>query len=324
LPSLPALRVIRSEVFCLLLLAATPLVAQVSLVSVDHPAYDWIRYQETLGNVEGYSAMDLPLSRADLVGFLDQLLEVEEVLSATELRRLGSFRSEFSLEGVERSAKNNCLRGETPFIRRVWEIHQPQAEPRLFADVGEGYAYAVDMWATPFGRWDYWEGPDGQKEGTRYSLRGLGAFGALGDHVGFDRKAEQFSAGERDLLLRDPKYGRTSGVIRQDRRNSLVHESSLSVDLGRVLADIGHGALRFGPGTGPSLLPGRESPTNDWIRARYRGTRFSYTALMASLNSDSSEGEDLLVVGEDSVSTRYAPDRWMALQPDPKPRPRTP
>lgn len=284
--------------------------AQVAAVPVRHPVYAWLRYQDVLGHVDGFDAGALPLYRTEIVAFLDQVGRFEPELSGADRDLLRAFRQELSLEGLQASARESYVKGEGGVLERLKRLHTGAVEPRLYAEVGEGYAYAVDMWRTAFGQRDVWEGADREHEGTRYDDRGIRAFATFGGHFGFHLEAGNV-VGKNRLLALDPVYGRTFEVLVQGKDNSLYTEAIASAMWKGLSADIGHGTLRFGRGEGASILLGPESSMSDWVRLRAASRRVEYTLTHASLAAGSAPAR--LAVGGDTLPTKYAPQRWMTV-----------
>lgn len=310
----PLTTVRRTLVGSLMFLATVPVAAQVSLVPARHPVYEWLRYQETLGNLRGFPSDALPLTRRALVRHLDQVGALGPELSRFDSVLLDGYRRELSVEGIEQSAAENYIVGARPIAERIWRLHRGDAEPRLYADVGEGYAFAADVIRTVRGTRRVWTGPARTSARADYSESRLRVIVAVDDRFGAHVETGNIGADNNELLRLDPLYGRTADVLVYDKDNAIFVEAMATLRLGPVSADIGHGSLRYGPGSGPSLLLGVESSTHDWARLRIERPRVRYTALLGSLVSASNiSGFDTLVAGGDTLLTRQAPERWLAL-----------
>lgn len=293
--------------------AAIPARAQLSMVPAHHPVYGWLRYQETLGNLEGYPHEALPLTREEIVGFLDQIGRSPRPRSNVDVRLLNAFRSELSSEGIEASARENYVTGTLPFVQRVRRIHQEDMEPRLIAEVGDHYAFAFDVIRTPVGvrRVDE-EG--GAPETMRFSESKLRSIVAIGERLGFYVEAANMGMEGDNLLALDPRHGRTATVLVHGGENPVYAEAYVSARIGDVAVDIAHGPVRYGAGAGPSLFLGVESSTHDWLRVRLGSRALRYTALAGSLISGPSFLDaDSIAFGADTVLTRFAPERWLAM-----------
>lgn len=290
---------------------AGPAGAQVSLVPAQHPVYTWLRAQETAGRVESYAHEALPLTRGRIAALLRQVEAHTAELTGTERVRLESFLRELTVEGLRASAEENYVSGAGGPLRRLWRLHRGDHEPRLYAGVGEDFAYGIDLWRTALGRRELWRGDDRARTGGNISDKGLRAFASFGDHFGAHLEAGNGSAGTNELLALDPLYGRTFAALVQDKRDALYAEASATATLGAVSADVGHGALRYGAGSGPALLVGPESSSSDWMRLRVELPRARLTVVQSSLVSRVDWGR--LAFGPDTVRTKFAPERWLTL-----------
>ncbi|MCI0432561.1 MAG: glycosyltransferase [Gemmatimonadetes bacterium] len=283
--------------------------AQTSLVPARHPVYEWLHRQRVLGRAPGFSYSALPLSRGEVSGRLGAVAERDD-LGATDRFLVTTYLREFSADGLARSAEENVLRGPGRIWERVPRMAREYAEPHLFAASQAGYAFAVDLMQS-FEQASLDEGASSHS--ATLIARGVRAFADFYRHFGVHVEAGNVEArGGRELLALDPVFGKTFEVVRQGKHNSNYFEASISGQYRALSLHLGHGALRFGPGAREPIWLSRDAPSFDWIRLDLDTRHFRYVALHGSLAADAEDAELVLPDGQ-SLPTRIAPQRWLAL-----------
>lgn len=83
------------KIFLFFVLINCSLFAQAELVPVTHKVYQFFKSLEIKGVLKNYNSSDLPLSRKDVSGFLEQLIEQSDSLNNIEKLILNDLRVEF-------------------------------------------------------------------------------------------------------------------------------------------------------------------------------------------------------------------------------------
>ncbi len=288
---------------------AAPAAAQTSLVPAQHPVYDWLHRQRVLGRADGFAWSMLPLSRAEIENHLTEVAARDD-LARADRRLVTTYLKEFSVRGLEESATDNLVRGPGSLRERVQRILRSYGEPRVFAAVDDDVAFAFDlMQSVETAVLD--EGPEAHV--AWLLARGVRAYADFYGHVGLHLEAGNIEArGDREVLSLDPVYGKTFEFIRQEKNNANAIEASVSARYRALRAHLGHGALRVGAGSGESVWLSRSGPVFDWFRVDIDTRHFRYLSLVGAPASDADDGT-LLLNGTDTVQTRIAPARWIAL-----------
>ncbi len=283
--------------------------AQVSLVPAQHPVYEWLHHQRVLGNIDRFSYEAQPLSRGTLTSYLRRLDEQRDELGSHDRVLLRQFLQELSPEGLQESVANNLFKGEGSVFRRVVRSFKEQKEPHIYAYADSGYAYAIDVF---YGQ-SYLSTEDSVSAfNTVLVEKGVRGFASFYDRIGVHLEVGNLGAQSDNRGLRfDPLYNKTFSVAVEERANSNYFEATASYQYKALSAHIGHGALRYGAGFGEPLALSKDASKFDWIRLNVDTKLFRYTALHASLATDTEDG--LLILGGDTLATRIAPNRWLAL-----------
>ncbi len=283
--------------------------AQISLVPAQHPIYEWLHHQRVLGNIDRFSYEAQPLSRGTLSGYLRHLDERKDRLGNHDRVLLQQFLQELSLEGLQESVANNLFKGEGSVPSRIFKSFKEQKEPHIYAEADSGYAYAIDVF---YGQ-SYLSTEDSVSSfNTVLIEKGVRGYASFYDRVGLHLEVGNLGTQTDDRGVRfNPLYNKTFKVIGQQSGSSNYFEASASYQFKALSAHIGHGALRFGAGFGEPLALSTDASKFDWIRLNVDTKLFRYTAMHASLASDTKNG--ILILDGDTLSTRIAPDRWLAL-----------
>ena len=283
--------------------------AQTSLVPAQHPVYEWLHRQRVLGRADRYAYATLPLSRDAIAQHLGAL-STRQDLGRTDRLLLETYLREFSAAGLAASADENLLRGEGSIRERVPRILRAYGEPHIFAATEDGYAFALDLTQS----FEHAALDDAGMDRTAWLVsRGVRAFADFYGHFGLHFEAGNIEArGDREVLALDPLYGKTFEVVRQAKNNSNYIEAFVSGRYRALSAHLGHGALRVGPGAGETIWLSRDASKFDWFRLDLDTRHFRYVALQGAPAADAADGL-LILEGGDSVGTRIAPQRWVAL-----------
>lgn len=290
-------------------LMSSALEAQISLVPAQHPVYDWLYHQRVLGNIHRFSYEAQPLSRGTITSYLVRLDARRDRLGSHDRELLRQFLQELSPEGMEEAAEQNLFKGEGNVFQRAIRNFKEQKEPHLYAYTDSAYSYAIDVF---YGQ-RYLSAEDG--EGTFNTVlveKGVRGFASFYDHFGLHMEVGNLSAqSDRRGLFFDPLYDKTFSVVEEERGNSNYFEAMTSLEYGVISAHVGHGALRYGAGFGDPLILSQDASKFDWIRLNLDLNVFRYTVLFGNPTADTDDG--ILILEGDTVSTRLAPKRWLAM-----------
>lgn len=67
-----------------------------------HPVYDYLYYQRSVGSIPYYNYEDLPISRGEIVNYLNKIKESQS-LSFSDKKTIQAFLQEFDASFLERS-----------------------------------------------------------------------------------------------------------------------------------------------------------------------------------------------------------------------------
>ena len=172
-----------SGIFLVLLMCSSLGYAQVELVDADNPVYSFLQRMRVKQLVTGYNPANIPISRGEVAGFLEQLNEKTSRLSKTDRKILKYYYIEFQNE-IAGSIKNSSS------LFSDFDLEQ------IFDDKKEKYIYAYkDSNATLFvdaiGSLSQ-RGSSGDSLGSHSVLLGEGGFrvrGTLYNSLGYYLKA---------------------------------------------------------------------------------------------------------------------------------------
>ena len=82
----------------LLIICSAAAFAQNDYVSVDNQVYDFLERMETLHIISGYNSFEIPKPRADVAGFIKQVIANQDKLDQIDKRILKDLEVEFEFE----------------------------------------------------------------------------------------------------------------------------------------------------------------------------------------------------------------------------------
>ena len=75
--------------------------AQIELIPIQHPVYEFLTYAETKGFFKHFSMSAIPFQKNEIISLLKILKDNEEKLSSVEKSTLSTFAKEFGIEQTE-------------------------------------------------------------------------------------------------------------------------------------------------------------------------------------------------------------------------------
>lgn len=285
--------------------------SQLSLVPANHDVYDWLHQQRVSGSIRAFQYEDLPISRGEIVNYLKEIENANDMLSRSDEATLAAFLAEFDPAKLEDAYKTGIFTGERPIVDRFKEAFSFIYEPHVFVvyDSTNNINAAFDIM---FGRAHVFASEDGSPLSSTYYYKGVRAYASIQNMIGFHFEADNVSTtGDIELIRRDLFWGPTETISRQRLSATYSYEAFATLKKDMLSFDIGRGSLRIGPGISSSLLLRETAPNFNWLRLKVSGSRVKYTAIHGSLYA--APFDDVVRVGQDTVRTRVAPERWIVL-----------
>lgn len=285
--------------------------AQLSLVPANHDVYDWLHYQRVNGHIREYQHEDLPITRGEVVKYLKDIEKDRNNLSDSDRATLDAYLKEMDPYFLKRSFEKGLFTSSDKIVDRAKYYLTSGDEPHLFAyyDSTRAVNGALDYM---IGQAHVFADEDGEKLRSTYYAKGIRTYASVQNTIGLHLEVDNIStSGDIELLRRDTKWGVSGAVLRQRQSSSYSYEAFATLKKDLLSFDVGRGSLRIGPGTSSPLFLRETAPNFNWIRFKVSGKRFKYTAIHGALYA--SPFNDVVRVGQDTVRTRVAPERWIAL-----------
>ncbi|MCB0723882.1 MAG: hypothetical protein KDC73_04220 [Ignavibacteriae bacterium] len=172
-----------SVVFCILLLTQGISFAQVDIVELDNPVYDFLQRMQIKKKIVGYNSANLPLSGYEVGNFLKQLNEKRKTLSQTDKDLLDYYDIEFEKDVYGTVNKQSSLFSNFDLEK----IFDNKKQKHLYVYNDSNAVFYVDY----YGNLSY-RTSSGDSLGSHSILLGNGGFGVSGtlfNSVGFSLKA---------------------------------------------------------------------------------------------------------------------------------------
>ncbi|GAB5409657.1 MAG: hypothetical protein BalsKO_20220 [Balneolaceae bacterium] len=287
------------------------LFAQTSLVPAHHPVYDYLFYQRVVGNIPFYNHEDLPISRGEIVEYLRKI-EVSESLNFTDRETIEAYLVEFDPLYLRRTVEKGVFTGKGPIKERLEYYLTSNDEPHIFSvyDTTNSIFGAIDPLFAGQAAVKGWENDN--ELTSRYFFKGGRIYASIEDFLGIHIEATNVSAtGNSELLLYDNEWGNALPIIQNKKSASYAYETFGTFKKGTLSFDIGTGSLRIGPGISSPLILSEDAPNMSWMRFKFDTKEIKYTAIHASLYAE--RYDTYIYVGQDSLRTRVAPDRYLSL-----------
>lgn len=278
----------------LLLLTAGIATAQRELVPVDHPVYRFLFRQELRGAIEGFNWGMLPLSRAEIAGYLDTL-EASAVrvpvksMSHVDLEMLDDFRTEFSYDLTRSAAKSSSFLPGFDF-------------PTLFNDSRQKYLYArtdssTSIFIDGFASLSYRSG-SGDSVGSALATLGdigIRVRGTLFDRLGYYVQASNGSllSGSHDFAILDPHLKANRKFNSDEKKFFDRTVGYLRYDADWLVVTLGREQLLWGMGYADRAVLSENSVPFDFAKIDIKKNSVRYSFFHGSLVGQDSAGENL-------------------------------
>lgn len=285
--------------------------SQISLVPANHDVYDWLHQQRINGSIRAFQYEDLPITRGEIVTFLKEIEKEKTSLSKSDKATLDAFLLEMDPMYLERAQEIGIFTGEGKIFDRLIHAFSFKEEPHVFvvSDSTTNVSAAFDIM---FGRAHVFAKEEDDNLSSTYYYKGVRAYGSVQNIIGLHFEADNVSTtGDIELIRRDKNWGYSDSIIRQNQSSSYNYEAFATIKKDLLSLDIGRGSLRIGPGISSSIILRETAPNFNWLRFKLSGSRVKYTAIHGSLYA--APFNDVVRVGADTVRTRVAPERWIAL-----------
>jgi len=285
--------------------------SQLSLVPANHDVYDWLHQQRVSGSIRAFQYEDLPITRGEIVGYLKEIEDESSSLSRSDEATLIAFLLEFDPVFLQDSFETGIFTGEGKIVDRLVDAFSFKYEPHVFTiyDSTRNVNAAFDIM---FGRAHVFASEEGDPLSSTYYYKGVRAYGSVQNLIGLHFEADNVStSGDIELIRRDLFWGPTETISRQKISATQNYEAFATLKKDLLSFDVGRGSLRIGPGISSPLLLRETAPNFNWLRFKIGGSRVKYTAIHGSLYA--APYNDVVRVGQDTVRTRVAPERWFTL-----------
>jgi len=286
---------------------------QVSLVPASHQVYDWLHLQRVKGNLTNYSYEALPLTRKQILSYLDQVKKAEK-LNSIDSQLLRWYYQEFSLNYISESKPNTYLqRWDSTFtssVKRKFKQLISNEEPHLFTYKTDSLFIAMDykissgVMAVNDASLDFQE--TATLDVFQTTLYG-GLYNLLGAHVDIYNPL----IGKTGMLSYHPEWGQTFDGMKQDKGSTLYTEAFVSFQYKQLGIHVGNGDLKYGYSGSEAQILRKDAGNFDWFRINLDTKYIQYTLLHGTLRTNTTVIE---VEGYPGVLSRFSPERWFALR----------
>lgn len=297
-----------------LLLVATAVISQVSLVPAEHQVYEWLHLQRVKGNLTNYSYETLPLTRKQI---LDQLYELEKKsseLNRIDQRLLSWYIQEFSPDQLKKDKSNTYLQGWEDDIKssvkKKWDLLKSSQEPHLHVFHNDTFFWATDFLflGGTINAQDPGTGFDEASNLTYSAIRSYGTlYGMFGGHVEIYNPKNYVNG----MFRYHPEWGQTLDGSRASKNTTLYAQAYATFQYKALGVHIGNGNLKYGVKGSEAQILRQDAGNFDWVRVNLDTRYLQYTFMHGALKSPTVTVD---VDGFPGVQSRISPDRWFALR----------
>lgn len=297
----------------LLIVSLSPLKAQVSIVPASHQVYEWLHLQRVKGNIENYSYEALPLTRKQIMVFLNELNR-NESLNRIDSDLLKWYTQEFSSEQLAQDSENTYLTGLNKpfkeFFKDKWNYVFSSQEPHLFVFTSDSIQWAFDFFSSagfmkindPISNFD---------ESSFLPYHSIRTYGSIYDRIGGHLEVYNPVVNVEGLLRYHPEWGQTFDGRQARKKSTLFAEAYATFQFKQLGVHIGNGDLKYGLKGSESQILRQDAGNFDWVRINFDTKYFQYTFIHGALKA---ETVNIEVEGYPGVRSRISPERWFALR----------
>lgn len=290
---------------------AMPLAAQSSLVPALHPVYDWLEMLRVNGLVPSYQHEVRPQSRATINTLLHELERDSLQLSRAHRMLLHDFLNEFDMQRLveNRGFTRDFLHD---FPRSIIPAVTSRKDPVIYAAQSRDSMFSGAFYFQ-FGLGDLRLTQQGTTTSGYLTSKGFKLFANTKFGVGFHVEAENTAISRnRELLARDEKLGTAFGYRAQMRSASSSFETFVSYRRPYLELHLGRGSVAMGPAITDPLVIRSDAPNIGFFRLQIGNPTLNLVSLQGSLEADPETLQQ--TYQGDTISVRYAPQRWVSLQ----------
>jgi hypothetical protein len=272
----------------LLLLAASPCArAQRELLPASDPVYDFLFRQELKGTIDGYHHGMLPLSRAEVAGFLDSLEGAP--LSGTDRGLLRDFRVRLSYDRTASLGASSSFLPDFGFGGMFDDARQKY----LYASADSATAIFLDAFA-----WLSYRAGRGDSTGAADALlgeAGLRLRGTLMKRLGLFIQVSNgmLLGGSHDFAVLDPRLRANKKFVADEKKFFDNTTGYLRYDAEWLALTAGREQLLWGMGYSDRMVFSNNTNPFDYFRIDLRSGGVRYTFLHGSLVSNDTNGRNV-------------------------------
>ncbi len=292
----------------LFILLNNNLSAQIELIPIQHPVYQFLSYAETKGFFQHFSMSSVPFQKNEIVRLLNILKENEAKLSTSEKQVLSSFAKEFAIEPSDRAV----------LFYSASDSAQVFSERFFSNDEKFIYHYSDSLNSvsiTPLGSIDGLAlFKNGYKDNVVLGNLGLRLIGTIDGKVGYFLQATNGTvlSGNRDVAFENRRL--RQNVKFSDLKSDFdFSESSVIYQNNWFSASIGRQSVQIGSGINSKIFISDNSPAFDMLSLGAKFETFEYRFAHASILALPVEGND---AGFNTViPTKYLTIHRFAIKP---------
>ena len=282
--------------------------AQVEMIPIQHPVYQFLGYSETKGYFKNFSMSSIPFQKNEIVRLLKILKENELTLSSTERNILSDFSKEF---GVEETKKLVLIYSSSDSTQVVSNKFFSDAEKFIYHYSDSLNSISI----TPLGSLDGLAlFKNGNKDKVVLGNLGIRLLGTIDGKVGYFLQATNGMVlnGNREVAFENKKI--SQNVKFADLNSDFdFSESSIIYQNNWFWASIGRQSIQIGSGVNSKLFVSDNSPAFDMLTLGVKFKTFEYQFAHASILALAEEGND---AGFNTViPTKYMAIHRFAIKP---------
>ncbi len=297
-----------------ILISPTSVFGQVSLVPAHHQVYDWLHLQRVKGNISNYSYESLPLSRGQILTFLNRLSEIEGSLNGTDKKLLRWYQQEFSPEYISTENPISYLQGWQKNLKESAkskvDLLLSNEEPHLYA-LRNDYLYTVFDYSFSGGGIFVNDQANDINEYSKLNNFIIRGYGTVYNTFGWHGEISNPLVDKAGLLRYHPEWGQTFDGRNAAKNSTFFAEAFFSVQYKQLGLHVGNGDLKYGFRGHEAQILRQDAGNFDWVRLNFDTKYLQYTLIHGALRSETSILE---VDGYPGIVSRVSPERWFALR----------
>jgi hypothetical protein len=263
---------------CLLIAGVHESFSQAENVPVDHPVYRYLKILEVKRIIERYHDAVLPLSRNDVIFFLQTIQQRENQLTDIERSQLRDFLTEFEYElSFNIDSAYSLLQWNEPTLKDEVKQWFSEKEKYLYTFLDSNLTLFVDGLLTMDARRSQGDAL-GEKNAVFVQFGGR-LRGTIYNRFGYYLQGTNAQFwGSREVLRRDKFISQAHTLSVTDAQNFDFVHGYVRYDAGVVSLQVGRERLLWGNGYGDKLIASDNVREYDFIRgeAEYKSLKYTY------------------------------------------------